>query len=48
MKSTKFLTELRARGLQITLLKAFESYADDISELVYLHLDGINNCKKIE
>ena len=30
------------------LLKAFESYADDISELVYLHLDGINNCKKIE
>lgn len=25
------------------LLKAFESYANDISELVYLHLDGINN-----
>nr|DAW61413.1 MAG TPA: hypothetical protein [Caudoviricetes sp.] len=30
------------------LLDAFKSYADDISELVYVHLDGINNCKKIE
>lgn len=25
------------------LLNAFRAYADDISELVYLHLDGINN-----
>ena len=25
------------------LLDAFKSYANDISELVYLHLDGINN-----
>ena len=25
------------------LLKAFESYANDISELVYLHLDTINS-----
>ena len=25
------------------LLDAFKSYADDISELVYVHLDGINN-----
>ena len=26
-----------------SLLNAFRAYADDISELVYLHLDGINN-----
>mgnify|MGYP001691499615 CR=1 FL=1 len=25
------------------LLEAFKSYANDISELVYIHLDGINN-----
>ena len=28
------------------LLKAFKSYANYISELVYLHLDGINNRDK--
>lgn len=28
------------------LLDAFKSYADDISELVYIHLDGINNKDK--
>lgn len=28
------------------LLNAFRAYADDISELVYLHLDGINNKDK--
>lgn len=28
------------------LLEAFKSYADDISELVYIHLDGINNKDK--
>lgn len=29
-----------------SLLNAFRAYADDISELVYLHLDGINNKDK--
>lgn len=28
------------------LLNAFRAYADDISELVYLHLDGIDNRDK--
>ena len=33
----------RVNKADLQLLDAFKSYADDISELVYVHLDGINN-----
>ena len=43
-KHTRDIVEefYRVNKADTQLLEAFKSYADDISEIVYLHLDSIN------
>ena len=47
-KHTRDIVEefYRVNKADTQLLEAFKSYADDISEIVYLHLDSINNNNK--
>lgn len=47
-KHTRDIVEefYRVNKADTQLLEAFKSYADDISEIVYLHLDSINDNNK--
>lgn len=47
-KHTRDIVEefYRVNKADTQLLEAFKSYADDISEIVYLHLDSINENNK--
>ena len=47
-KHTRDIVEefYRVNKSDTQLLEAFKSYADDISEIVYLHLDSINDNNK--